>query len=155
MAVQVSQDFQVKPFILSGRPLILDTETIAQDGARAAALAPYTLMAKISASGLWTPWGDSSGTDGTALPQGIYMGDSITAAALVAGNVTNCPIIVGGAGVTFDGDQLVIEELVSPPEDLDTVITVGTNDKRTVRERLYALGLFDENTMETDAYENS
>lgn len=155
MAVQTSQNFQVKPFILSGRPLVKEAETIAQNAQRATALAPYTLMGKVSATGLWTPFGDISGTDGTAIPAGIYMGDSITAAALVAGNVVNCPILVGGAGVTFDEDQLVIEELVSPPEDLDTILTIDTIDQRTIRERLYALGLFAESTMETDAYENA
>jgi hypothetical protein len=155
MSVQTSADRQVKPFILSGRPLVREAETIAQDAARTAALAPYTLMAKVSATGKWTPWGDVTATDGTAIPQGIYMGDPIAAADLAAADVVNCPIIVGGAGVTFDNGQLVLEELVSPPATIDDVITVGTNDQRTGRERLYANGLFAEDTQETDAYENA
>jgi hypothetical protein len=155
MSVQASANRNNIPFILSGNPLQKEGETIAQIVGRSAALAPYTLMGKISATGKWAPCDDATATDGTAIPRGIYMGDSITAADLVAGDVEDCPIIVGGSAVTFDKDQLVVEEATSPALTIDSVVTVGTNDKGTIRERLYALGLFAEDTVAIDGYENS
>jgi hypothetical protein len=155
MAVQTSQNMSIRPFILSGSPLVREAETIKKNTGRTAALAPYTLMAKVSADGLWEPWDDPTDTNGKAIPQGIYCGDEITAAAIVAANVENCPIIVGGDRVTFDEDQLVIEEGTSPPSDLDSVIAVGTTDQRTARERLYSIGLFAEATIDIDGYENT
>ena len=155
MAVQASANRNIIPFIHNGRPFVKEGETIARIIGRAVALAPYTLMGKIAASGKWAPCDDAAATDGSAIPQGIYMGESITAAALAAADVVNCPIIVGGAGVTFDEDQLVIEDNDSPPVTLDTALTVGTNDLRTIRERLYSIGLFPEKVVAIDGYENT
>lgn len=154
MAVQASATRDIKPFVLAGAPFHNPAATIKQDAARTTELAQYTLMARIAATGLWEPYGDNTATDGTAIPQGIYMGEAIPAASLVAGNVVNCPIIVGGEGLIVDEDQLVIEELVSPPIDLDSLITVGTTDIRTVEEHLRNLGIFMKATFAIDAYEN-
>jgi hypothetical protein len=156
MAVQVRQNFESIPFILSGSAYHKEAAIILTDGSRAAVLAPLTLMARVSASGKWTPWGDPTATDGTAIPKGIYVGDEITAAALVAADVVNCPIIVGGyGGLLIDSDQLVIEELTSPASDLDSVITVGTTNLMTCEEALRLIGIFCKSTVAIDGYENT
>lgn len=153
MAVQSSANRNIVPFI-TGAVLSREAETIARIIGRAVPLAPYTLMGKIAATGLWKPCDDAADSDGSAIPQGIYMGDAIPAAALAAANVVNCQIVVGGAGAVFDAAQLVIEEGMSPPMDLDTIISVDSIDLRTVRERLYGIGLFAESNVAIDGYEN-
>jgi hypothetical protein len=155
MAVQASVDRNVIPFIMSGRPLYKEGQTIAQIGGRTAVLYNKTLLGKVAATGKWLPCDDATATDGTVVALGIYVGEDITAAALAAADVVDCPVIVGGAGVTFDKDQLIVEEATSPPLTIDSIITVGTNDKRSIRDRLASQGLFAEDTVAIDGYENS
>ena len=52
-----------------------------------------------------------------------------------AGDITHLRIITGG--LYFDESQLVIEN----SKTLDTVVTVGTTDLRTVRARLASIEL--------------
>ena len=106
MAVQTSSALVASPFILGENPLVKEAETILQEGTRSVVLAQYTLMARIAASGKWTPFTNTSltNTDGTQVASGIYVGDDIAAATLVAGDTTG-QILVGDAIV--DGGQLV------------------------------------------------
>lgn len=55
MSVQTRTDFNNYQFKLSGESFVKETETIVQDTGRTAALAKYTLMTQIPASGKWTP----------------------------------------------------------------------------------------------------
>jgi hypothetical protein len=77
---------------------------------------------------------------------GIYIGENVTAAAIVAGDVVNCPMITGGK-MTIDGDQLIFENGLS----LTSVLPSG----KTVREEMEALGIFVESTIAVDEYENT
>ncbi|MCK5127573.1 MAG: hypothetical protein KAR42_15055 [candidate division Zixibacteria bacterium] len=148
MAVQAETDNTNVAFIRTGFSLVKNS-TIAQDGSRSAVLAYGTLMAKVSATQLWTPFIDETATDGTAIPQGIYLGQEIAAATLVAGNVVDSLILVGGA-LTIDVNQLVIEN----SKVLTTVITVGTTDLRTVRDHMANRGIFVESTIDISSFEN-
>ena len=148
MAIQGETDNTNVAFIRTGMSLVKNS-TIAQDAGRTAVLAYGTLMAKVSATQLWTPFIDETATDGTAIPQGIYLGQEITAAALVAGNVVDSLILVGGA-LTIDEGQLVIEN----SKTLATVITVGTTDLRTVRDQMANRGIFVEDTVDISSFEN-
>lgn len=49
-----------------------------------------------------------TGGDGSDLPTGIYMGEDIAAADIVAGDVTARMILVGGNGI-YDKNQVVLE----------------------------------------------
>lgn len=49
-----------------------------------------------------------TGADGTDIPAGIYMGPSITGAAIVAGDVSDSPVLIGGT-VLVDENQMVLE----------------------------------------------
>ena len=150
MSVQISANAANLAFIKHGMPAVSRTnQTIAQDAGRSAALAPFTLMAKVAASGKWTPFIDETATDGTAIPQGIYIGSSIAAATLVAGDVSNVEILTGNA--IYDKNLLVIEA----SKTLDTVITVGTTDLRTVRDQLANRNLYDSDSIDVTEYENS
>jgi len=141
MSVQASGNFLNIPFVLDGCPYTDHDAVIAQDAARATPLVKFTLMAKVAASQKWTPFISEIALDGTAIPQGIYTGDDIDAATLVAGDVTDLPILVGGA--LIDSGQLVIEAA----KTLDTVITDGARDLRSVRDHLATRGIFTKETV--------
>ena len=84
-------------------------QTLLTDGSRTAILYRNTVMAKVTASGKWVPWTDITAVNGAAYPRGIYVGPDVTAAALAAGDVTGCDILVGGAGCQVDKNLLVFE----------------------------------------------
>jgi hypothetical protein len=150
MALQNSANISNIPFILSGVGLSRDDQVILTNAGRAIPLAPFTLMAKVAATGKWVPFTNEAAVDGTAIPQGIYIGDSIAAAAIVAGDIPDVFILVG-KDVTVDVDQIVIENA----KTLDTVITVGTTDLRTVRDHLANRGIFTEETVDISSFENA
>lgn len=132
MAVQNRADLTTEPLILSDESDVRN-ETIVQIEQRATDLLYGTVMAQIAATGLWTPFISVAGTDGSGVPRGIYLGDDIVAADLVAGNVVDVPILVGNARVNeslvvFDDDTL----------DADTVVAPATVEARTARAALAA-----------------
>ena len=151
MGVQNSSDNANIPFILSGVGLSRDDQVILQDAGRGAvALVQFTLMAKVAATQKWVPFTNEAATNGTAIPQGIYLGDDIAGADIVAGDIADVFILVG-KDVTVDVDQIVIEN----SKTLDTVITVGTTDLRTVRDHLANRGIFTEETVDISGFENA
>jgi len=120
MAVQNRRDLTTEQLILGGESLVMNAD-IAQDAQRATVLLTNTVMAKIAATGLWKPWVNVAGVDGSAIPRGIYVGDDIAAADLVDGNIEDAPIIMA--------DCIVNENLVVCDDDtltLDSVIGAGT-----------------------------
>lgn len=96
----------------------------------------------------WVPY-DPAGVNGEAVPKGIYDPEStigdITAAALVAADVTDMPILISGA--RFDRDKLVFEN-----SGAYTDIVLGTS--LTVEEYLRTFGLVAEDTISGSAAEN-
>lgn len=154
MAVQNRLDLDTRPMILEELPACkrLDKAIILQDVARATPLLSRTLMAKIAATGKWVPYTDETAVDGTALPAGIYdpegsLGD-IAAADLVAGDVTDVPIIIFGA--LFDDEKLVIENSLL----LTTVIAAGTVQAQTVADALIKRSLVPQSTISGSSPEN-
>ncbi len=114
-AVQARLDNTTEPLILSDSSDVRN-ESIAQNAQRATLLAKGTIMAKIAATRLWTPWIAVNGVDGSAYPRGILL-DDVLAADLVAGNVEDVPILVGNARVNeglviFDGDALTADSVI-------------------------------------------
>ena len=149
--MQSAVNYDVNALVKGGMALAREGQTIAQDAGRSAPLAPNTVMAKVAESGKWIPLTDLAATDGTAIPQGIYMGDEIAAASLVAGDVVDAPVLVGG-GCMVDGGQLVLENGLT----LDDVISISASvEHRTVRDRLESRGIFIEDAEDIAAYENA
>lgn len=151
MAVQSRLNIDVTPFFLSGSNIYKDNETILQDAGRSEDLVTYTLMAQISATKKWVPFTDETATDGSAIAKGIYIGDDIPAADLVAGDVTSVPIVVGGSVATFAGDKLIIEN----SKTLDTVVAAGTVNEHRVEDDINRIGLYSESTVDASSYENA
>jgi hypothetical protein len=88
----------------------------------------------------------ATGYAGINIPAGIYIGDEVLAATLVAGIVPNSPILVGG-NLTIDREQVVLEAAL----DLtDEVVAL----RKTIEDVLAGIGIFTESTVETTAYEN-
>lgn len=148
MAVQAETDNTNVAFIRTGISFVKNV-SIAEDSERSAVLAYGTLMAKVAASQLWTPFIDETATDGTSIPQGVYLGPEIAAAVIAAGDVPDSLMLIGGA-LTIDANQLVIEN----SKTLVTVITVGTTDLRVVRDYMANRGIFVENTIDISSFEN-
>jgi len=173
MAVQGRSDFTNYAFWLSGRLVHCDSEVIAQIGGRSTDFLRYTLMAQNATTGKWVPLTSLTAQDGTNTARGIYVGDQIPAAQLAAGDVANCPIVVGGDLTTFDASQLVIENsltlasvcsdtatatavstLTGSTDTVATVITEGAVNKRRVQDDLARIGLYAEATVDIDNFEN-
>lgn len=107
---QVSRVNRTVHLIRGGVGLSKENETLLQDAARAVDLVEWTVMAQIAASKKWVPWLNANlgATDGKAFPIGIYMGDPVLAASLVAGDVTGAAILIGSS-VEVDAGQLVFD----------------------------------------------
>ncbi len=148
MAVQVNTNNLTTNLIRGGFAAVKQDQVIIQDAGRGTTALVYgTLMAKISASQKWTPFIDETATDGTAIPQGIYVGGDITGAALVAGDIANAQIL-SGLSVFLDKNLLTIEN----SKLLTTVITVGTTDIRNVEDHLLESGMSFEDTIEISEF---
>lgn len=150
MAVQTAINNSTVPFIRSGETVVREAATVSQDAGRTTPLVFGTLMAKKTADGEWVPFTNAAATDGTAIPRGFYLGDEISAASLVAGDVTDVPILVGGGAATLDRDQIVIENSLT----LGTVIGSGVASY-TVEDAINSVGLFPEFTVDIDEFENA
>lgn len=157
MAVQGRVDLTSVPFFLSGRTVVRDAEVILTNGARTTPLKQYTLMGQVAASRKWVPLTDVAALDGSNTARGIYVGDDIPAAALVAGDVANCPVVVGGDLATFDSSLLVIENSVT----LNSVVSDdpagadnGVVNTRIVADDLARIGFYAEATVDIDNFEN-
>ena len=75
----------------------------------------------------------------------------IASADLVAGDVTDVPIWVGGKGLVIDDGQLIIEG----SKTLDTIINVPAGTNKTVETVLREIGIFVQVTQDVDAYQNA
>jgi len=93
----------------------------------------------------------TAGTGGTGadLPQGIYMGDDILAATIVAADVVDLPILLRGA--MFDEDKLVLENSL----DLDDVVGAGDPGAKTIRDILIDRNLVPTTTSAINRAENA
>jgi hypothetical protein len=136
LPVQVRADLESKDFIRYSGPAMNVVKGIyLQDGSRSIDLEQYTVMAKRASSQKWRSFVNETATNGEAIPQGIYVGPTIPAADIVAGDVSGLSILIADAW--FDQNMLVFENAKS----LTTVITVGTTDVRVVEDHLRGYGL--------------
>lgn len=157
MGMQASASNINTGLVLFGTAITRDSEVILQDAGRVAPLAPFTVMAQIAASKKWVPLADVSIEDtGANVARGIYLGDSILAATLVAGDVTGALILIGGF-CTIDASKLVYENSYTA----DTVVSDdsagadnGVVNVRRIEDDLILRGIFLETCIDIDALEN-
>jgi hypothetical protein len=149
MAVQARSDYSNTPLILSDDSDVMNCSII-QNRERSGDLLYGTVLAEISATGLYTPFVSVAGTDGSGVPRAIYLGDDIAAADLVDGDVVDVAILVGNARVN---EQLVVwdQDIL----DADTVVAPTTVEARTARKALAdASNIRLEETVDSTAHEN-
>ena len=148
MAVQTSINNAILAFILGGLALSRSDQILLTDAGRTTDLLFGTLLAKVAATQKWVPFISETATDGTASPQGIYIGPDIASADIVAGDIADLAVLVGDAVV--DVNQVVIEN----SKTLDTIIGVTSVNARTVRDQLAFRGIFAEDTVNISGFEN-
>jgi hypothetical protein len=147
MAVQVQTDNLLREIVRYGHAAVKQGQTLLQDAGRSGNLVWGTLMAKVAATGKWIPFTNEASTNGTAIPQGIYVGQDILEAAIIAADVEDLEILVG-AWVIVDQNLLTIEN----SKTLATVIAVGTTDLRTVEDHLAESGIFMQDTVAISSF---
>lgn len=98
----------------------------------------------VTADGDYEPL-NGADVNGQASVAGIYLGESIAAATIVAGDVADNPVLIGGA-CTIDSAQIVLENSLT----VDSILPSGLS----VREELAQVGIFVEDTVDIDGYEN-
>lgn len=148
MAVQVRTDNSTVPFLRRGSALCKEAATVVQDAGRGTAdMVQYTLMVYDPATAKWNSFTNEAATNGTQIPKGILL-KTLAAAAIVAGDVVNVPILVGDAVV--DQNQLVIEN----SKTLATVVNVPANLNQSVEDLLRWVGIYTEDTVDIDSFEN-
>jgi hypothetical protein len=125
-----------------------------QDGGRSAPLVYGTVMAKVAATQQWVPFTSATATDGSAIPLGIFVGEDVPAADLVAGDVTDQPILIGGQ-VMVDQTQLVIENSLTLATVIEPSDATNTYFVQTVKDYLANVGIWVESTIAISAAENA
>ncbi len=148
MSVQTRLDIGNVAFIRSGTPYVRETETILKDVGRTTDLAPYTVMGYDVSASKWVPLATIAGTSwvGERIPTGIYVGNTIAFADIVAADVVDCPILVGGC-CTVDENQVVLEGSLNLD---DTIVFMD----QSIRFVLGDKGIYCEDTVDIDGYEN-
>lgn len=118
MAVQITNENTNVPFIHNDDSLVR-TGTIAQDDQRTEDLLQYTVLAYNATNQNWVPFTELANTEGESMPRGIYLGATILAADLAAGDVEDVTILVGNAYVNrnmvvWDQDLQTEDSIVNP-----------------------------------------
>jgi hypothetical protein len=130
---------------IEGRSLVIGGEfthyrgsqTIKTDAGRAVPLVSNTVVGFLPAENKWVPVDITQTTSPSVLLVGIYTGRELTAAEIVAGDVTGLNILVGG-------DALLASDLIVVDKDAATIDDAyGTGvAATTIRERLRSYGLY-------------
>lgn len=150
MPAQVRQDNDTTGFVIYTHPAYREDDgTIDQDAGRSGDIVQYTLMGKVAATGSWVPFTDETAVDGSAATFGIYMGEDIAEADIIAGDIVDLPIV--RFGMTFNEDLLVIEN----SKTLETVISAAAVNAHTVRDALREQDLIPKETQSASRAENA
>jgi hypothetical protein len=151
MAVQTRSNNDTVPFILGGQSLI-KKGTIVQNGARATVLKKYTVMAQLVSGGKYTPFVALNATTGASVPTAIYMGEDIAAADLVAGDIEDVDILVGG-GCLVDKNQVVFDD--GTLSNASVVIAIANAFWTMTAEKCLGLfGIYQQDTIDISEIEN-
>ena len=151
MAVQTRVNNDTTPFILGGQSLI-KKGVIAQNGARTTVLKKYTVLAQVASTGIYTPYVSGTTTTGASVPTAIYMGDDIAAADLVAGDIEDVDILVGG-GCLVDKNQVVFD--AGTLTNASVVIAIANAFWTLTAEKCLGLfGIYQQDTIDISEIEN-
>lgn len=151
MAVQTRLNNDTVPFILGGQSLV-KKGIIAQNVGRTTVLKKYTVMAQLVSGGKYTPFVALNATTGASVPTAIYMGDDIAAADLVAGDIENVDLLVGG-GCLVDKNQVVYDD--GTLNNASVVIAIASAFWTMTAEKCLGLfGIYQQDTIDISEIEN-
>jgi len=151
MALQAKLDNTTVPFVRTGLAATDQTGTLLQDGGRSeGAILQFTVMAFNPTSKKYVPFSNAGDTNGENVPAGIFLGDDVAQQATIDGDVVDFMVLISDA--YFDESQLVFD--AAGAITLDTVVTVATNNIKTVRQLLLEIGLIAQSTIDTSGFEN-
>lgn len=143
MGVQNTANINTVPFIRGlTSSLFEDSAVVLQNGSRTTLLKAGTVMAKNPTTSKWVPYTNIAATDGTEYPRGIILTD-ILAASLVAGDVSDIPILIKG---DVDTSQVTLENSVT----LTSII--ASNDTQVV-DFLREVGIYLDATVDTEEFQ--
>lgn len=151
MSLQAKIDNTTVPFVRTGLAATDQTGILLQDGSRSdGAILQFTVMAFNPTSKKYVPYIAAGNTSGENVPAGIYLGDDVAQQATIDGDVVDFMVLIADA--YFDENQIVFDAAGSIT--FDTVVTVATNNIKTVRQLLLELGLIAQSTIDTSSFEN-
>lgn len=84
-----------KPFVLEEGKRY-DSEVVSSYAGATVPLQKNTLMARDNTNQEWVPFENPAATDGKGTPAGIFLGEEISAADLIAGSTSGQPILIIG-----------------------------------------------------------
>lgn len=140
MSVETTTNIEQRSFLLEGTHKTKTDATLTTDAGRTTDVAPWTLFGFNPATGKYVPWASDLAT-GAQTNLAIYQGDAIASADIVAGDVTDLAVVIGGER-SFAEDLLVFD---NGTDTLDTAVGTGTA-QTTARKMLADLGLFAKKT---------
>lgn len=149
MAVQGRRDITTIPLLKGGKTFVRN-QIIEQNAARTTALLYGTVMAYNATTQMWVPFVGLADVEGESVPRGVYLGDDILAATLVAGDVEDIAILLGGC-CRIDGQLLVWDD---DTRSAVSIVNPGTIEARTAGQCLADVGIFIEDTEDISEYEN-
>ncbi len=154
MAFQTRVNNTNFPFVLYGNPLIEKAAVLEQDAGRSAVLAPFTVMAKVASTQKWVPLTSLTETTGESIPLGIFVGDTVLAATLVAGDVAAQSIMVGH-GITVDSALIVLENSLTITDVINPSDATNKIFVQTIKDYLANIGIYTEATVAISGFENT
>ena len=155
MTLQASLNVDLTNLVQGGYPNY-EGGTLLTNGSRSGDLATNTVMAKVAASGKWVPMTDVDAADGQWKPRGIYVGPTITEAAIKAADVTldDGSMLVGGSNVFINQALLVFENSLT----LASVLIMNTDTPQswgTIKDAFREIGLWTMSVIDASTYENA
>ena len=151
MAVQTRSDNSTVPLIKSGASYV-KSGTIGQNQ-RATDLLHGTVLGRVAATGVYGPYNSLTDITGLSTPQAIYLGDDILAADIVAGDIEDVPILIGGC-CTVDENLVIFDDDTLSPDSVVSAAAANPYIVMTARECLSMFGIFLEDTENISDYEN-
>jgi hypothetical protein len=93
-----------------------------------------SVMTTDPATNIWQPLTNVAATDGTEMPRGVFVGQTIDPHRLAAGNVSNQSIAIGGP-VEYGDNTIVFHNGVALTDEI-------TNQNITVEAALASIGIY-------------
>lgn len=136
MSLESKLTIDTTGFILGGSGNYQDSVTIEQDAGRGSAdMVQYTVMVRDATTEKLKPMTVLDNVDSESYPVGLLW-NTVDAADIVAGDVANQKLLVGG-NIQVDEDKIVLENSLT----LESLITATAGSDRTIRTALISLGI--------------